>query len=518
MGNTNPVTLDLSKSVPISAPVTLDMSKSTPIDPWEALGGKPKNAPGNYQIRENGPIFNWQDDVKTLAAGQHLAPVPGATPDDMNQRAVIAANKMSDAQKQSGISAENVENRKQIPKVVGASLIAPALPFVPLAAATAPVAMVTGLAGGYAGGKAGRAIANAAGGGEEAQDWAGLAGGIAGGYGGAKLGDVLGGAATGGYNWLKSKLVTPEAPTGEPEPPAPTPKPVSTPVKVDTPLDDATIRKLGGKDLSAEARATIQQHSGGVIPAASSPETELLTTVRPVNETIQQQGAKLDAILKNAPPLEDSLATKPGGVAYSDSSALDDALFKLKTNLPGGTEESLGKAIDKEFLRYQGATASTDPVEINNAIRDLDQRINSYRAPEQPLDTPADAADAARVTLRRALRSSLDTALPETQPINDVLGKNLEVRSLLRQKFGDVAFDPDAADAQAASEYQKGKTQLDTKASYEQAKSDFDARKTAYDAQAAKVSRNQKIALGAAGVGSGAAGILLRDWLKGPSQ
>ena len=305
-------------------------------------------------------------------------------------------------------------------------------------------------------------------------------------------------AESGGIrNYLREKFVTPDAPQA----PAPTPKPVSTPVKVETPLDDATIRQnLGGKSLSADARDTIRQYAGNTIPAGSSAKNELLKTVRPVNQTISEQGAKLDAILEKAPPLQQSIG---------ETGASDAILNDLKHNLPGGTEKTLGAAMDKEFTRYEDLLNSRDPQAINKGIRDIDQRINSYRAPEQPIDTPNDAADAARVTIRRLLRTSLDTAIPETQPINDILGKNLEVRALLRKRFGTTALSPDAADAQYASELQKGQAQINNTNTYQQAKD-------AHDAQAAKVARNQKIALA---VGSGAVGtvggVLLRDWMKG---
>jgi hypothetical protein len=136
----------------------------------------------------------------------------------------------------------------------------------------------------------------------------------------------------------------------------------------------------------------------------------------------------------------------------------------LSTELPGGTEETLGKSIQKEFERYQERLNSVNPREINETIRDLDSRIKSYRAPEEPLDTPSDAADAARVTIRRALRDKLNVEIPESKPLNAQISPEMENRAFLRKKFKDVAFDPDAADAQYASELQKGKQQISNKA------------------------------------------------------
>jgi hypothetical protein len=90
----------------------------------------------------------------------------------------------------------------------------------------------------------------------------------------------------------------------------------------------------------------------------------------------------------------------------------------------------------------------------------LDERISSYTAPEEPLDTPSNAADAARATIRRALRDTINSQIPETKPINKVLGDNIEVRSVLRKRLGDVANDSSAARSQYESELRKGQDQL----------------------------------------------------------
>ena len=55
---------------------------------------------------------------------------------------------------------------------------------------------------------------------------------------------------------------------------------------------------------------------------------------------------------------------------------------------------------------------------MNAVKRDLDSRINSFTAPEEPINTPAEAADAARVVMRRAISAKLSAEIPQTQPIN----------------------------------------------------------------------------------------------------
>jgi hypothetical protein len=197
----------------------------------------------------------------------------------------------------------------------------------------------------------------------------------------------------------------------KPTPPLPeTPAPVSTPLKIDSPMDDATIRKsVGGKDLSPDARETLRNATGPVIPAGSSPELQLLKAVPEVNSTITTQSNALAKILAD----NGSLSTTP-------EATVTTALDNLRDSLPGGTEESFGKAIDKEATKAKDVLSSTDPVAINDYIRQLDKSISSYTAPEDGIDTASNAADAARVTIRRALRDTINSEIPATKPINSV--------------------------------------------------------------------------------------------------
>ena len=76
----------------------------------------------------------------------------------------------------------------------------------------------------------------------------------------SKPGSVTGGISD-SYGTAKSALINAKSKLAdafiepeEPIPSAPTPKPVTPHVVVDTPFDDAAIRKLGGKDLGPEGR------------------------------------------------------------------------------------------------------------------------------------------------------------------------------------------------------------------------------------------------------------------------
>jgi hypothetical protein len=202
--------------------------------------------------------------------------------------------------------------------------------------------------------------------------------------------------------------------------------------------------------------------------------------------TITTEGNKLAKILADNGPLN-----------ATPEATVTKALDNLRENLPGGTEDSFGKAIDKEATRAESVLNSKDPVEINNYIRDLDKRISSYTVPEEPLDTPSNAA---RVTIRRALRDTINPQIPETKPINKVLGDNIEVRSVLRKRLGDVANDSSAARSQYQSELRKGQDQLARDNANQWAADQLAQRK-------AQVQRNKTIAK-TVGAIAGGAGLL----------
>lgn len=302
---------------------------------------------------------------------------------------------------------------------------------------------------------------------------------------GSKVIEAIPGAAKSTVNAAKETFGEPKAPIEAPE----VPKPVSSPVTVDSPFDDATIRKsVGGKTLSPDARETLRNAAGPVIQAGSSAENQLLKAVPVVNETISTQGAALDKILSNAAPLKES-----------PQAAVNEALDKLRENLPGGQEETLGKAIDKEATRYADALQSTSPTEINQTIRNLDERISDYNAPESQLEGPASAQDAALVTIRRQLRTALNNAIPESAPVNKTLANNIEARAVLRSRLGNVANDSSAANSQYQSELAKGQAQIAKDTANE-------AAKASYDANVGRIKRNRTIA-GVVGGGATLSGV-----------
>jgi hypothetical protein len=101
------------------------------------------------------------------------------------------------------------------------------------------------------------------------------------------------------------------------------------------------------------------------------------------------------------------------------------------------------------------------------------------------------------VTIRHALRDTINSQIPETKPINKVLGDNIEVRSTLRKRLGDVADDSTAANQQYQSELRKGQDQLQA----EQNKSFLDEE---YERRRSAVGRNKNIVKYGAALGAGA--------------
>jgi hypothetical protein len=294
-----------------------------------------------------------------------------------------------------------------------------------------------------------------------------------------KVGSAVADTAEGAADLAKQKLADAHVAVKkafiEPKPPtpsAPTPKPVNAHISVDMPFDNAVIRKLGGGELSPEAADVLKQKAGDTVPAGSSPQNHLLKAVAPINDTIKTQGLALNKVLEDA-----------GQLSTAPQARVDAALQTFRESLPGGTEEQFDQAIDKERKRVVDALDSTDPLEINKAKRDLDSRIKDFTKPEKPMNTPADAAEGARVIMRRALSDHLSEEIPQTKPINQELAKNLEARGFLADKLKDVAYDPVEADAQHASELNKGKTIVENAAKDAAAKAQ-------YDAQVAQVKKN----------------------------
>lgn len=238
----------------------------------------------------------------------------------------------------------------------------------------------------------------------------------------------------------------------------PTPEPQhGKPVKVASPLDNATINRMpGGKDLSAEAIKTLKTHIGGTpgeeIEIGSTPKNTVLKAVRPVNKTIAWTGKQVEAIVQAAEPFEESIMQE---------GKVDEVLDKVRDGLPAADEEKLNATIDKELQSADEALRSKEPTEILAYRRKLGDLINWNDIPKNP-STPGEVQNVTRAKIYRVITEKLHNEIPATARLDKVFQPNLELRSHLDAKLGEtVSRDAEEAEAQQASELAKGKAQIE---------------------------------------------------------
>ena len=241
----------------------------------------------------------------------------------------------------------------------------------------------------------------------------------------------------------------------------PTPVPQhGAPVEVASPLDNATINRLpGGKDLSAKAVETLKKHIGGTpgaeIEVGSSPKNTLFKAVEPVQNTIKETGLKMNDLIQKAPDFKTSI---------KQDATFDEQIDKVRDNLPGGDEEKLNAAIDKEIQSADAALESKDPKEVLSYRRKLGSQIDWNDIPRNP-ETPAEVQNVTKVKLYHALGDKIHSEVAGSADLDAIFQPNLELQSHLDAKLGrTVSRDPVEANAQQQSEFQKGKTAIENKA------------------------------------------------------
>lgn len=135
-------------------------------DTAQKNGWKWDDTPSNRLIPNlpdhwRGTVPYWSDPQKAIAFDQNIDP----------------------AEMQQFVKSEESQNKKDVPKALGAAAMAGATPALVPALAESPVATAVTLAGSAAGGKGAKYLTKKAGGGETAQNWAELGGSLAGGVG-----------------------------------------------------------------------------------------------------------------------------------------------------------------------------------------------------------------------------------------------------------------------------------------------------------------------------------------------
>jgi hypothetical protein len=281
------------------------------------------------------------------------------------------------------------------------------------------------------------------------------------------------GEAAGKINQME---VRPEALVKRPDTPLPQ---HGTPVTVESPLDGPTVgSKLGGKDLSAEALAKLNEHVGDKIPVGGSAKNQLTAAVEPTVKAINETASKMNQVVKDAPDFTTSVAQE---------GKLTGEIDALKKNLPPSVRGSLGQDVDAVMEDSSKALTSTNPAGVLEERRKLGNQIDWDKIEKNPT-TPAEIQNTARVKVYRALGNKIHE-IPGTVALDKELAPNLELRSHMRSKLGDrVVDDPHAATVEAQSELEKGKAVIEN---------------AAHNEQVAKNWSRIKAALIAAGIGGG---------------
>ena len=254
---------------------------------------------------------------------------------------------------------------------------------------------------------------------------------------------------------INTTELRPEMLTKRPETPAPQ---HGAPVKVESPLDGPTVGKqLGGKDLSREALDTLQSHVGENIPVGSTAKNRLTAAVEPTVRAINETATKMNKVVTDAPDFTTSVMQD----SIFGEGKFTDEIEGLKKNLPPSVREALTPDVDAVMEDADKALNSSDPGEVLEYRRRLGNQIDWDKVEKNPT-TAAEVQNAARVKVYRALGDKIHSEIPETVELDKQLAPNLELRSHIRSKLGDrVVDDPQAATAEAQSEFKKGKTTID---------------------------------------------------------
>lgn len=249
---------------------------------------------------------------------------------------------------------------------------------------------------------------------------------------------------------------TPEMFEPRPEPPTPM---HGKPLEVESPLDSATISKEGGKRLAPEAVEALQHRQGTVIPVGSTTRNVLMRDVQPNAQVIEALATKMNQLVQDAPPLEDSVW---------DTGDVQQNLADLKASIPASERAKGVENVNDEIENNADALHSNNLQELLEARRQLGRRIDWENLTNIP-ETPKETVNSARAIIYRALGDKVHEAVPETVAVDAQLQPNIELRSYYRNRLGDRAVDdPVGATAEAESEFQKGKRVLDTKKYNEQ--------------------------------------------------
>jgi hypothetical protein len=272
---------------------------------------------------------------------------------------------------------------------------------------------------------------------------------------GGKLAEGANDAAGRAASRIKTAELRPEQLVKRPETPEPQ---HGTPVKVETPLDSASISKsLGGKNLSNDAVKTLQSHVGEKIPVGSTPKTQALAAAEPVQNLISETSSKMNRIVRDAPQFTTNIETDAG----FGNNNLTSEIEAIKKNLPASEKLKLSQDADAVLEDASEILKSTDPAKVVEYRRQLGNSIDWENVSKNP-ETPKEVQNATRAKVYRAITDKIHSEVPETAPLDKVMQPHLELRSHLRNRLGDRAFeDVHAATAESQEQAKLGKQKID---------------------------------------------------------
>jgi hypothetical protein len=403
-------------------------------------GGTPTKAPPvDYaaiadQVRDSIPVNKQLEaDKATFTRGEYLIPGDKDTPETMRARAIAASNAVSEDQRQANMRSEIQTQVRNIPKNLGTTMTAASLPLLPASLAAAPMATGLGLLGSTIGAKGASALTGALGGGQTAQDWAGLGGGLLGGFGGGMAGEAFAslfrpsagtvglGQMTRGAGSMFARSVPAEALDTVPV------RGSFQPALANTPREVLQYAQNKGIDLTAG------QETGAGFPQRMEAVSERSIAGQPM---VDARTANAEKLMANVRSIAD--AADPGKLGTSEETAGDAIQSAVK--------KGLGQAKDAANANYD--LAATQQVGLKGDLSRLNDFVNGKQivAGEKVYQTPAvrsaleDIADAPnRVGANPSIQSMRNLRTEFWEKGNDYTGNIPDsARALYKQAANQV--------------------------------------------------------------------------------
>jgi hypothetical protein len=191
----------------------------------------------------------------------------------------------------------------------------------------------------------------------------------------------------------------------------------------------------------------------------------------------------MNRIVRDSPQFTTNIETDAG---FGDNNLTSD-IDAIKKNLPASEKLKLSQDADAVLADASEILKSTDPAKVVEYRRQLGNSIDWENISKNP-ETPKEVQNVTRAKVYRAITDKIQSEVPETVALDKIMQPNLELRSHLRNRLGDRAFeDVHAATAESQEQAKLGKQKIDN---------------DLHNEQVAKNWQKVKYALITAGVGS----------------